>query len=316
MAPTPSLITPVRRPSVRRRVAWPYRLQLWLMLAPYLAGLGLLILIPALLASAVAFTDFDALRPPRWIGVDNFREMFRDRDFWNGLRASVLFVVLAVPVRVLGALLLALLLYKPGRGVGLLRAAVYVPTIVPTPAYALLWLYIFNPTFGPLNGLLVLFPPVRTELIASTAWLVHPLAAQVAVVIMLAWTIGEGFVLLMAALQDVPAELYESAAIDGAGAWHRFRAISLPMLTPFLLLLTLRDTVLSFQANSVAAMILTEGGPRFATSYLPYWIYLSAVDHQRFGYAAAMTLVLFLVTAAIIDLQFRFARRWGGAYLD
>jgi len=120
----------------------------------------------------------------------------------------------------------------------------------------------------------------------------------------------------MAALQDVPAELYESAAIDGAGARQRFGLITLPMLTPFLLLLTLRDTVLSFQANFVAAQLVTEGGPRYATSYLPYWIYLSAIDHQRFGYAAAMTLVLFLVTAAIVDLQFRFARHWSGAYLD
>ena len=296
----------------------PYRAELALMLAPYLLGLLGLIALPVALTFSVAFTDFDALTPPRWTGLENFRRMLDDGDFWNGLRASLVFVAVAVPLRLLGALALAMLLYRRGPGVGATQAAVYLPTIVPDVAYALLWLYIFNPLFGPLNGLMVLFTGSFDLTLPGhsgpTGWLLHPTAAQAAIVLMLIWTIGEGFVLLMAALQDIPRELYDSAAIDGAGARQRFMLVTLPMLAPFLLLLAFRDTVWSFQANFVAAVIVTKGGPYYATSYLPYWIYLNAADYQRFGYAAAMMLVMFAITAAIILLQFGVSRRWRTAY--
>ena len=309
-----------RRVVARQRVRWnaSYRFELALMLTPYLLGLLALVIVPVSLALSIAFTDFDALTPPRWTGLANFRRMLDDVDFWNGLRASLVFVAAAVPLRVLGALTLAVLLYRRGRGVGVTRAAVYLPTIVPDVAYALLWLYIFNPLFGPLNGLLLLLTGSSDPALAGdscpTGWLLHPTAAQAAIVLMLAWTIGEGFVLLMAALQDIPRELYESAAIDGAGAQQRFYLVTLPLLAPFLLLLAFRDTVWSFQANFVAAVIVTNGGPYYATSYLPYWIYLNAPDYQRFGYAAAMTLVMFLITCAVVLLQVAASRRWRAAY--
>ena len=286
------------------------------MLAPYVLGLGVLIGLPIALAGAVAFADYDALRPPRWIGLDNFRAMLDDAEFWNGVRSSLVLVGIAVPLRVLGALLAALLLYRPGRGVGLARAAVYLPSVVPDVAYVLLWLYIFNPLFGPLNFMLGLFTYGATgrERFEPTGWLIHPMAAQIAVALMLVWVIGEGFVLLMAALQEIPRELHEAAAIDGASAADRLFQITLPLLAPFLLLLAFRDTVWSFQASFVAAVLMTKGGPYYATSYLPYWIYLNAADFQRFGYAAAMTLVMFLITGLVILLQFAVVRRWRSAY--
>ena len=272
----------------------------------------LLVVAPVVMAAVVAFADFDALSPPRWIGFDNFVEMAHDAEFWNGLRASAFFLVLALPLRIVGALGLALLLQARGRVVGLCRAAVFLPSIVPDVAYALLWLYIFNPLFGPLNGLLGSVCRVVDE----HAWLAAAPtgAAQVAVVIMLVWTIGEGFVLMLAALHDISPELFAAAAIDGAGSVQRFWFVTLPMLAPYLLLLTIRDTVWSFQANFVAAVIVTGGGPYYATSYLPYWIYLNAADFQRFGYAAAMTLVMFSITGLVILLQFAVVRRWRTAY--
>jgi multiple sugar transport system permease protein len=305
------------------------------MLAPYVVGLVGLILVPILLTTGIAFTQYDALNPPRWVGVANLRYMLIDEEFWNGLRASLLFLVLALPLRLLGALGTALLLYRSGRGVGLTRAAVYLPTIVPDIAYALLWLHIFNPLYGPFNSLMFLFEPLygplngllviftvepldvtRLRQVGANGWLLHPAAAQFATVIMLGWIIGEGLVLLMAALQDVPHELYESAAVDGADRWQQFMRITLPLLAPFLLLLVVRDTVWSFQSNFVAAVIVTRGEPFDATLYLPYWIYHNAMTYQRFGYAAAMTLVMFVITAAIILLQLSLARRWRSAYYD
>jgi multiple sugar transport system permease protein len=183
-------------------------------------------------------------------------------------------------------------------------------------AYVLLWLYLFTPSWGVLHPFAVLLTPVANlfgVVGGTTGWLVHPILAQLGVVLMLAWSIGEGFVLLMAARQSIPRDLYESAAMDGAGAWQRFRWVTLPALTPFLIYLSLRDTVLSFQYNFEAAVLLTKGGPYYATSYLPYWIYLNVVEFQRFGYAAAMTMVMLATTAAIILGQLLLVRRWRAA---
>jgi len=283
------------------------------MLSPVLIGLTLLIIIPALMTVPLAFTNYDALTSPDWVGLGNIREMLSDERFFNGLRASFVYVILAVPLRLLGALTFALLMHRPGRGMTFFRGAVYAPTVVPDIAYVLLWLYIFNPLFGPLNFLLPLFGGGDA---APAGWLLGGTSAQIAIVIALFWTLGEGFVLLMAALQDIPREMMEAAAIDGAGRWQTMTRITLPLLAPMLLLVMFRDTIHSFQANFVATVVLTNGGPYYATSYLPFWIWQNAIDYHRFGYASAMTLVLYLITGIAIALQFAVVRRWKLAYLD
>lgn len=284
-----------------------------MMLSPVLLGLTLLIIVPALMTIPLAFTRYDALSSPEWLGLGNFREMLHDGMFFNGLRASLVYVLLAVPIRLLGALLLALLLHRPGRGRTFIRGAIYLPTVVPDIAYALLWLYIFNPLFSPLNVFLPLFGGRGST---PAGWLLNGTSAQVAIAIVLFWTLGEGFVLLMATLQDIPRAMLESAAIDGASRWQVLTRITLPMLAPMLLLIIFRDTIRSFQANFVATVILTNGGPYYATSYLPFWIWQNAIDYQRFGYAAAMTLVLSAVTVVAIALQFVVVRRWRTGYFE
>ena len=285
------------------------------MLGPYLLGLVVLILIPAALVFPLAFTQYDALSPPEPIGLANFAELLTDRQFQAGVQLSVALVLVAVPLRVLGALLLALLLQARRRGFGLFRGAAYLPTIIPDVAYALVWLYIFNPLYGPLTNLSHVFQSfVEVEILPAGpppgVWLTDPQAARVGVILMLLFTIGEGFVLLLAALHEIPRELHEQAAIDGASGDQQLTQITLPLLAPALLLLSLRDTIFTLQASFVAAIIVTKGGPYYATTYLPYWIYLNTTEFQRFGYAAAMNWVLYGITAAIIILQFWIARRW------
>lgn len=287
------------------------------MLGPYLLGLVGLIIVPALLAAPIAFTEFDALSPPRLVGLDNFVTMLGDEQFWNGLRTSLVLVAVAVPLRVLGALALALLLRARHRGFGFFRGATYLPTIIPNVAYALLWLYILNPLFGPLNELSHIFQAAGARALPPSGalpgiWLTDPRAAQAAVILMLLFTVGEGFVLLLSSLNEIPQALYEASALDGAAGNQQLVHITLPLLAPSLLLLSLRDTIFSFQASFVAAVIITHGGPYYGTTYLPYWIYLNATEFQRFGYAAAMTWVLYAVTLAIILVQFRVTRRWRG----
>ncbi len=285
------------------------------MLGPYLIGLIGLIGLPALLTAGIAFTQFDALSPPQWLGLDNFGELLRDDKFWNGLRASLILVVVAVPLRVLGALGLALLVQSRGRATAFLRGAAYLPTLIPDIAYALVWLYLLNPLYGPLNGLSQIFASgVETEAVNPVAipgiWLTDPRAAQAAVILLLLFTVGEGMVLLLAALGEIPRDLYEAAELDGASGDQQVRHLTLPLLAPSLLLLTLRDVVFSFQASFVAAVIVTHGGPYYATTYLPYWIYRNATEFGRYGYAAAMTLVLYAITTLLIGGLFLAARRW------
>jgi multiple sugar transport system permease protein len=190
------------------------------------------------------------------------------------------------------------------------RTGAYLPTVVPDVAFALLWLWILNPLYGPLNAFLGLFGDF------TPAWLTNPDAAQAAVVIMSLFQIGEGFIVALATRQEIPDELYELAAIEGSRPLNVFRRITLPVMAPTLLLLLFRDTIFSFQASFVPALIVTDGGPPpYATTYLPLFIYRNAFEYLRYGYAAAATLVMFVVTAVIVLIQYRIVKRWRKAFI-
>lgn len=288
----------------------PDRRGLVIMLAPYCTGIALLVVIPAGFTFVLAFFEYDLIRAASFRGLGNFRELFQDDIFRISLRNSLVFVLLSVPLRLVGALALALLLHKRFRGVGLYRTAGYLPTVVPDVAYALLWLWIFNPLYGPLNLFLGLFGDF------TPAWLTNPASAQAAVVIMSVFQLGEGFVVALATRQEIPDELYELAAMEGSGAFDVLRRVTLPVMAPTLLLLLLRDTIFSFQASFVPALIVTEGGPPpYSTTYLPLFIYRNAFEYLRYGYAAAATITMFLVTAAIVLLQYRIVKRWRRAFV-
>lgn len=301
----------IRRPDSGSGVGVSYRVQLGLMLAPYLAGLAILVAIPALAGLPLAFTDYNALERPVFAGLDNFTELWRDDVFHTALFNSLSYIAVATPLRLAGALALALLLAAPMRGVRLYRMLVYLPTVIPDLAWAIVWLWVLNPLYGPLNQFLALFG------INGPAWMLGATSARLAIVIMLAWQIGEGFVVCLAALQDVPRELTDQAAVDGASAWRSFWGLVLPTIAPVLLILLFRDTIHSLQANFVPALIVGRGGgPNYATTYLPTYIYTTAFDFLRLGYAAAMTWALYALTVIVVWLQYRVAVRWRLGFRD
>ena len=310
-----------REPGVHQRLDWrrqhqervadrllrglTYRKQLWLLLLPYLAGVALLTVVPALVGLPLAFTDFNALQPPRFTGLANLREMAADPIFWKSVFNSGVYIALAVPLRLVGALAMALLLLRTMPGIGAFRSAVYLPTVVPDVAWALLWLWLLNPAFGPVNQLLALFG------IPGPAWMVEEWGARFAVVLMLLWQIGEGLVVCLAALGDIPREVLEQAASDGAGRWQTLWSVILPLLAPVLLILLFRDTIYSLQASFVPALILGNGGgPNYATTFMPVYIYTTAFEYLRFGYAAALTWGMYALTALVLLGQYTVARRW------
>lgn len=276
----------------------------WVLLAPFLGGTVLLIAVPALMTFGLAFFEYDALSPPVWSGLGNFSDMFGDPVFYFAARNSFVFVAAAVPLRMLGALVLALLLERRRRGVGAYRAVVFLPTIVPDVAYALIWLWIFNPLYGPLNLVLASFG------IKGAAWLVNPDTALGAIVFMSLFQIGEGFVLMLAALRQIPHEYYEAARIDGASPSGCFWHITLPLIAPWLLLLFARDVVITLQSSFTAAYLMTGGGPYYATFLMPIMIYEEAFDRFRFGLASAMMLTVFVTIALILFMVQRVMRKW------
>jgi multiple sugar transport system permease protein len=290
------------------------RRQLALMLAPYLFGVVVLVALPALVTFALAFTEYDLLRSPSFVGLDNFRDLADDDVFRIALKNSLIFAAVAVPLRLAGALALALLLHRRFTGVGTYRAAGVMPTVIPDIAYGLVWLWLFNPLYGPIN----LFLRWQGDSPTTTAWgvqppqwLTHPNDARAAIIIMSLFTIGEGFVILLVTRQGLPTELYDLAALEDATAWGVFRRVTLPLMAPILLLLLARDTIFSLQWTFVPALIVTEGGPPpYATTYVPLFVYRNAFEYLRYGYAAGATLVMFVLTALIIWVQWRIVRRW------
>ncbi len=281
------------------------RRQALLLLSPYLLGTLLLVILPAGISFALAFTRYNGVTPPVFNGAQNFQYMWREPLFRVALINSVLFITQAVPLRLLGALGLALLLNRARRGIGVYRAAAYLPTVIPDVAYALVWTWILNPLYGPLNFILAALG------LPTPAWLTDPAWALRSIVFMSLFQIGEGFVILLAGLRHIPRELYESAQIDGAGRLHQFFHITLPLLSPWLILLSIRDIAVSFQSTFTPAYIMTRGGPYYATFFTPLMIYEEAFNNLRFGTGAALTLIVFAVTLCLTLLAYFAFDDWG-----
>jgi multiple sugar transport system permease protein len=282
-----------------------YQLSLYLLLAPFLIGVLLLVVLPAGLSLGLAFTRYDGLTPPTWLGLQNFRAVLADDLFRTALANSLLFAALTVPLRTLITLGLALLLGRPRRGVGLYRAAIYLPTVVPGVAYAMVWLWLLNPLYGPLNLAL------GAVGLPTPAWLADPRTALFALSLTALFQLGEGFVVLLAGLQEIPDDYYEVAALDGAGRLAVLRQIVLPLLAPWLLLVIMRDLIISVQSSFTPALLMTGGGPYYATLFVPLLIYQTAFDRLRFGEGAAMTAVVFVGVGLLILLLHRLFGGWG-----
>ena len=271
---------------------------------PYVFGLVLLVGLPALAALALAFTEYTGLRAPEFVGFDNFRRLVDDELFWRSFVNSLIFIALFVPLRVGGAVGAALLLHRRSRASSVGRPVAYLPTVMPDVAYALVWLWLLTPIYGPLATIL------QGAGLGSPDFLTDEWTTRVAVAVMGAFQIGEGFVVALAARRALPERIYEAARVDGASPWFTLTRITLPLMAPVLVLLAFRDLVVSFQLNFVPALIVTEGGPRLATTFVPVYVYRAAFTYFRFGYAAAASLLLFVVTAAVVVVQYRLARRW------
>ena len=271
---------------------------------PYIGGLTLLVGLPAVAAVVLGFTEYSGIQPPTFNGLDNFERVFNDSFFWKAVLNSLIFIALAVPLRVLAAGGAALLLHRRSRAEAIGRPVAYLPSVMPDVAYALLWLWILNPVYGPLTA-------AFTSLgLPSPDFLTGPWATRIGIALMSAFQIGEGLIVALAARRALPGSIYEAAEVDGASPFFTLTRVTLPLMAPVLALLALRDVILSFQLNFVPALIVTDGGPRLATTFVPLYVYRAAFTYFRLGYASAMSILLFVMTGLIVLVQYRLVRRW------
>ncbi len=277
---------------------------MFLLALPLIVSAVLLVLAPAVVAFVFAFMEYDALSAPRFTGLANLRKLWGDPLFWTALKNSSFIVVLSVPLRLALALALALLLTPQRRFAATTRVAAYLPSVVPDIAYALLWLWLLNPIYGPLGLGLQALGFDRLNLLMT------PWGARFSIVLMGLFQIGEVYIVLLAARRELPGELYELCEMEGVSAFWTFRKVTLPLLIPTIMFLAARDVAWSFQSTFVPALVITKGGPNFATLFLPLYIYQNGFEYLRFGYASAMTVAMFVLTALMVGAQIVVLQLW------
>ncbi len=296
--------SPTPRRNNFRSVWWP-RLEPYLYLLPVLIGI-VLVTGGAIVASfALGFTDWDLLTPPQWVGLKNFSTMFSSDIFWKVFGNTFYYVVLAVPLSVIGSLMLALLVNRKLRGITFFRTVYFFPVVTSIVAVAVVWGWLYNPEFGLLNYLLEsLFGIEGPQWLLDTDW------AMPAIALLSVWKgLGYNMLIFLAGLQAIPNGLYEASLMDGASRWKQFSRITLPMLSPTTFFVVVITVIGSFQIFEQTYM-LTQGGPANSTLTLSYYVYQNAFQYFKMGYATAMAYILFAVTFIVTLIQFRLQRRW------
>jgi len=258
---------------------------------------------PMLFSIVISFCRYDILNPAVYTGLDNYIFMFsRDDLFWKSLW-NTMFMVIGIPLGMAVGLGMAILLTQKVRGVAVWRTMFYLPSIVPMVAASILWIWIFNPESGLLNGML------SSIGITGPKWLQDKDTSKWALIIMGLWTAGGGMIIWIAGLKGISDSYYEAASIDGANAWQQFKFITIPMLTPYIFFNLIMGLVGTFQIFT-QAFIMTSGGPVNSTLFYAYYLFNNAFRYLNMGYAAAMAWFLFLIVLILTAFQMRLSRKW------
>ena len=278
--------------------AWGY-----LFVSPWIIGVSIFTAYPLVYSAYLSFTKYDLLTTPKLIGVQNYATMIQDEVFYTALGNTAYYTFVAVPAQLGLALFLAILLNQKVPLINVFRTAFYLPTVTPTVASVVLFMYLYNPDFGVFNQIIgwVGFERIK--------WFDDPTWAKPALVIMSLWTVGGQMVIFLAGLQSVPASLMEAASIDGAGPMSRLRHVTLPMITPVIFFNLVLGIIGSFQVFTVA-FIATGGGPVESTLFYVLWMYNHAFLYLNMGYAAAVGWVLLVIILLFTLINFVVARRW------
>jgi len=272
--------------------------------SPWLIGFLMWVIYPIFASLYYSFTQFDAMRPPRFIGLANYADMiFNDKVFRLVVGNTVYLVLIGVPAGLVMAFLLATLLNNEFKLRPFFRTIFFLPSIVPVIASAEVWRWVYNPRYGLINASL------KSLGMATIPWLSSPILAKPSLIIIHMWAQGTAMVIFLAALQDVPRALYDAALVDGANSWQRFWHVTIPMCTPAILFVMLTGLIGMFQYFTLG-WLLTQGAPNNSTEFYSMYLYRNAFRFFKMGYASALAWFLFLIIVTFTILIFRSSARW------
>jgi multiple sugar transport system permease protein len=317
---SPASAAAVERRRERRRARWRRRRVVLAMLSPWILGFLIFFAYPIVYTAYLSFTHYDLLSPPRWIGLANYEYLFQDdARVWPAVKNTAYIIGVGVPLQVLFAFGMAMLLVRARAGVGFFRTVFYLPALVPPVAAALGFVYLLNPATGPVNTLL------DKVGISGPLWFNDPAWSKPSLVVLSIWGVGNTMVIFLAAILDVPRQLYEAAELDGASAFRRMRWITLPSITPVLLFAVVIGVIAGLQyftqafvASAVAAGQASQAGdtsnielgyPQGSTFFYPILLYQNGFRYFAMGYAAALAMILLLVSFAVTAIIVRQSRR-------
>ena len=294
MAPiATSIMDTARRRRIQRTLAG------YFFISPGLLGLALFLVGPLIYSFWLSLTEWDIISPPVFVGLENFRTAFLDdKLFWVSLYVTVRYTLVAVPLTLLAALAAALLLDLNLLGISGFRAIYYLPAMTPAVASVVLWRWIFNSEFGLLNYILDFVGLPKVE------WLISADVVMYSFWIMALWSIGPMMIIFLAGLHGVPRTLYEAAEVDGANAWRKLWAVTIPQLSPVILFNLVIGLINTFQVFT-AGYLLTAGGPKNATLFYVLYTYRNAFEWLKMGYAASLSWVLFAIVMVMTLFIFR-----------
>lgn len=306
-------ISRIRFKPIRLRLAQKEALEGYLYITPWVIGFLVFTFGPMLVSLYLSLTQYAILKPPIFIGLNNFTSMIGDQFFWKSLENTLYYAVIFVPLNLFGSLGCALLLNRPIYGRSFFRSVLFLPSITPVVATAILWMWLLQPQVGLLNYLLSLIH------ITGPGWLSSPAWSKPALILISLWgAIGGGSMLIfLAGLQGVPKELLEAAEVDGAGEWTRFWRIVLPLLSPTMFFNTVLGLIGAFQQFTLAFVITSAvgqgqpaGGPIYSTLFYVLNLYQQAFDFWNMGYASALAWIFFLLVMGFTIFQLVLSRKW------
>jgi multiple sugar transport system permease protein len=290
----------VRRGKIKRSTA-----AFWIFISPWVFGFAVFTLGPMIYSLVLSFFNWDMLDDPVFTGLGNYVHAAQDPLVGKAVQVTLTYAVLSVPLQVLLALFVAMLMNVKVRGIHFFRTVWYLPSLVTGVAQVVLFLWVFNPNYGLLNGVLALFG------IQGPSWFQDPNWALSAVAIMSLWTVGGSMVIYLAGLQDVPTELYEAAQIDGAGSLRRFWNITLPMISPVIFFSVVTGMIGAMQTFTQGYVIDQHGGGQgYSLLFFVLYLYQNAFQFFHMGYASALAWILLLLILALTALMFRGSAFW------
>ncbi|MGC9525885.1 MAG: carbohydrate ABC transporter permease [Limnospira sp.] len=288
----------------------------YLFLLPALLILGLTVFLPSIQAFYLSFFNHDLIGDPQWVGIANFRRLWKDDVFWTTLKNTALYLIIVVPILAIAPLCLAILVNRKLRGINGFRTAYYVPVVISMVVAGLAWKWLYAEN-GLLNQFLKYFgsfflPPSVSP---SIPWLTDPNLALFSVMAVTIWKgLGYYMVIYLAGLQSIPAELYEAASLDGSDGWRSHWDITLPLMRPYLILVAVISAISATKVFE-EVYIMTQGGPLNSSKTIVYYLYERAFQNLDIGYACTIGLVLFAIVFGLSLLRLAIAR-WTGSEIS